>query len=80
MGRAWHLFSQLNAMKTLHSPMELDAPLDSSDNLSVDGRDTPRARLQIKTFIYFTYFRIASIHKTSSCPIIAVILKGFTIG
>ena len=25
----------------LHSPMELDAPLDISDNLVVDGEDTP---------------------------------------
>ena len=35
------LLSQLPGTKPLHSPMELDAPLDSSDNLSVDGRDTP---------------------------------------
>ena len=48
MGRAWHLFSQLNAMKTLHSPMELDAPLDSSDNLSVDGRNTPEIKDNVK--------------------------------
>ena len=41
MDRVGHLLSQLTATKTLHSPMELDAPLDSSDNLSVDGRDTP---------------------------------------
>ena len=44
MGWAWHLISQRTAKKTLHGLMELDAPLDNSDNLGVDGKDTPEIK------------------------------------